>query len=189
MAEHTPQSSPPAKKKPVGKGVIIGGVVVVAAMAAAGGVMLRNAKAHSAAALAQTPSEPGDKAGAQSPSAEEVGQSEAEAAPVGEGGEAESSLVTLSPFVVNLDDDTGEMHYLKCTVAVQLSTPAHAKAFETAVPKTRNALLFYLSSLKVGDTQGLENKKKILERLRSEVRESAGKGAVADVYLTEFVIQ
>jgi flagellar basal body-associated protein FliL len=190
MAEHTEPSSPAVAKKGIGKGPIIGGVVVVAAMAVGGGVALRNAKAHTQAADAQAAGAdkpPGEGGAAEGAAVE--GAAKAEAEPVGEGGEEESSLVTMSPFVVNLDDDTGEMHYLKCTVAVQLSAPSHAKAFEASTPKTRNAVLFYLSSLKVGDTQGLDNKKKILERVRTEVRDSAGKGAVADVYLTEFVIQ
>jgi flagellar basal body-associated protein FliL len=112
-----------------------------------------------------------------------------DATPMGEGEEEASSLVNMAPFVVNLEDDSGEMHYLKVQVAVQLTAPTFTKAFETSTPKTRNALLFYLSSLKVADTQGTENKRKILERVRNEVRESVGKNAIADVYLTEFVIQ
>lgn len=189
MAEHTEPSSPAVAKKGIGKGPIIGGVVVIAAMAVGGGVALRNAKAHTQAAGAEGAPEPaaGEKPPGESAVPENAAKAEAE--PVHEGGEEESSLVTMAPFVVNLDDDTGEMHYLKCTVAVQLSAPSHNKAFEASTPKTRNAVLFYLSSLKVGDTQGLDNKKKILEHLRNEVREAAGKGAVADVYLTEFVIQ
>jgi flagellar basal body-associated protein FliL len=188
MSEQTTKSSPVVAIRGLGKGAIISGAAIAVALSVGSGVTMRDAHAQGPA----LPAARGDAPGSGEPagSTAEVGLGTGRTAqPVHGEAEEESSLVNMSPFVVNLEDDSGEMHYLKVQVAVQLTAPSFTKAFESSTPKTRNALLFYLSSLKVADTQGLDNKKKILERVRSEVRESVGKNAIADVFLTEFVIQ
>jgi flagellar FliL protein len=116
----------------------------------------------------------------------------------GEGGEGEHGdkpagpsepVVTMQPFVVNLVDESGEQRYLKITLAVELSARRFEKIFEHQTPRVRNAVLMQMSSLKTGDVLGAQNKKALIDKLRTEVQAIIGKNGVHDVYLTEFVVQ
>ena len=113
----------------------------------------------------------------------------------GEGEEAKgegegSAVVTLPSFVANIaDDGSGDMHYLKCTIALELNSKNYEKLIEPRTPRIRNAVLLYLSNLKLADTQGMANKQKILAELRKRISEALGKDAIAEIYLTDFVIQ
>ena len=116
---------------------------------------------------------------------EHEGAAEAEAAP----DTGEHPVITMAPFVVNLTDAGDETHYLKCTLALELGSAKLEHEFEHLTPRVRNAIVMYLSSIKVQDTIGKENKVKMLEHLRSDLQEVVGKGGVREIYLTEFVIQ
>lgn len=172
MASPNEESASTEPKKAGGskKGLYIGGIAVIVAASAGGGAFwhVKN-------------SAPADDKGKAAESAPVEAVSEEEAA---------NSLISLAPFVVNLNDDqSGEMHYLKCIFSVQLTHSKFAKTLENKTPKLRNDLIFFLSNLKVTETEGLENKQKILSRARDVIQTVVGKEAISDVYMTEFVIQ
>ena len=137
------------------------------------------------------------KMGAQAPAAgapAAAGHQEAKAAapeepPPAEEGEGGKSVVTMAPFVVNLEDENGESHFLKMTLAVELKDGKWSPFFEHQTPKVRNAVVLLLSNLKTAQTQGAQNKRKLVEDLRTTVSEAMGKNAIKDIFLTEFVIQ
>jgi len=97
-------------------------------------------------------------------------------------------IVNLDSFVVNLND-AEELHYLKCTIAVELTDPKWAPQFERQTVRIRNGVLLYLSSLKLAETVGIANKEKIQTALRERTTELAGAPMVKAIYLTEFVLQ
>lgn len=183
MAEEPKKEEAPAEAPKAGKGplVIIMAVLAAVTVGAAGGIffMLKKMpKAPPAVGAAATPAEA-------APPPEEP---PAEGGEGGEGGPAES-VITMAPFIVNLEDEGSDAHFLKVTIAVELVSPKWAKKFDHDVPKVRNAVLLLLGNLKMSNTQGTQNKKKILEQLRSTITETVGKSTVRDIYLTEFVIQ
>ena len=169
--EEAPAAAPKAKGGPA---VLVMAVLTAVTVGAAGSMFVMMKKMNKPVPVAS--GAPGAAAEAAPPPEEPPAES---------GGE---SVITLAPFIVNLEDE-GEAHFLKVTIAVELISPKWAKHFEHDVPKVRNAVLLLLGNLKMASTQGTENKRRILEQLRTTITEAAGKKDIRDVYLTEFVIQ
>lgn len=180
MADQTPPEAAPAKAGGTNKVALLGGMVVAAAIS--GGATFF---------LTRPPKEPPakvKKAVAEGAAAEEEAEEPEEESKV------EHPVVNLPAFLVNLGnvgDDASEQHLLKISIAVELggSGEEAAKEFEGKVAKVRSAVLMYLSTLKVEDVSGAENRKKLLEKMRSEVRRAVGGKVAKNVYLTELVVQ
>jgi flagellar protein FliL len=97
-------------------------------------------------------------------------------------------VVPLNPFIVNLNEEE-QVSYLKCSLAVEVTTKEWAAALETKAMPIRSAVILYLSSLTLGETRGTNNKQKILDELTTRIGDQLGEGAVSRIYLSEFVIQ
>ncbi len=102
--------------------------------------------------------------------------------------EVTGPLITLDPFVVNLNEP-GSSRYLKVQLQVEVANGAAAKAFEKSKQLIRDDLLSYLSGLKVADTLGAESKDKIRDELQAAVAEVIGEDRVHRVVFIEFVVQ
>ncbi len=175
--EEAPAAAPKAKGGPA---VLVMAVLAAVTVGATGSMFVMMKKMNKPVPVAS--GAPGAAAEAAPPPEEPPAESG------GEGEGPAESVITLAPFIVNLEDE-GEAHFLKVTIAVELVSPKWAKHFEHDVPKVRNAVLLLLGNLKMASTQGTENKRRILEQLRTTITEAAGKKDIRDVYLTEFVIQ
>lgn len=102
--------------------------------------------------------------------------------------EVTGPLITLDPFVVNLNEP-GSSRYLKVQVRVEVTNSAAAKLFEKSKTLIRDQLLRYLSGLTVADTQGPENKDKIRDEMVARVAEVIGEDRVRRTIFAEFVVQ
>lgn len=102
--------------------------------------------------------------------------------------EVTGPLVTLDPFVVNLDEP-GASRYLKVQLQVEVVNAAAAKVFEKSKQLIRDDLLSYLSSLKVAATQGAASKDQIRSHLHTAIGEVIGEDRVRRVVFIEFVVQ
>lgn len=180
MAEHTPPEAAPAKAGGTNKVALLGGMVVAAAISGGATFFLTRPPKEAPAKVKKAVAE-----GAAAKAAEE------EEEPEEEEGKKEHPVVNMPAFVVNLGDDLSDQHYLKVSIAVELAGEGEeaAKAFEGKAAKARSAVLMYLSTLKSEDVSGAENRKKILERMRTEVRHAVGSKVAKNVYLTELVVQ
>ena len=165
-------------------------MIIMAALAAvtlggAGGIffMLHRAPPHIAVP------EGGDEVAKEGDKSEKKSEGGHEEAAAPKEGESFPTIKLDPAFVANLTDEAGEQHYLKISLVVELSSAKFEKVLESRTPKLRNAILLYLSGLRTGDTVGVENKKAMIEHLRSNAQDVLGKGSVRDIYLTEFVIQ
>ncbi len=97
-------------------------------------------------------------------------------------------IVELEPFVVNLDD-VSVAKYLKVTVAIEIDKPeAEAELMEKKLV-ARDQILVFLSSLKVGDTVGIEGKASIKEGIINRLNNILVKGNVKNIYFKDFVVQ
>ncbi|MBE7220819.1 MAG: flagellar basal body-associated FliL family protein [Caulobacteraceae bacterium] len=140
--------------------------------------------------LTRPPKEPPAKAKKVAPPEGAAAAAEEEEEPEEEG-KKEHPVVNMPAFVVNLGDDLSDQHYLKVSIAVELAGEGEeaSKAFEGKAAKARSAVLMYLSTLQSEDVSGAENRKKILEKIGSEVRHAVGGKVARNVYLTELVVQ
>ena len=184
----TPNASTPSPAKG-GTGLLIMVALAAAALGGVGGMAVLLTHQGPAGAAA-----PGASAHGEAPAHGEHEESHGGESHGGEGhggggGGGDGALVTMAPFIVNLTDDAGEIHYLKTTLAVEVGASQDEKALEQRTPRARNAILLYLSSLRISETQGVANKNKMLERLAELLREICGRNAVRGVYFTEMVIQ
>ncbi len=102
--------------------------------------------------------------------------------------EVTGPVVALDPFVVNLNEP-GSARYLKVTLQAELTNSAAVHVFEKSKQLIRDAMLRYLSGLKVADTLGPDNKDHIRADLEAAVAEVIGEERVRRMIFAEFVVQ
>lgn len=96
--------------------------------------------------------------------------------------------ISLEPFIVNLNEPTSS-RYLKTTLEVEVHGEKRQLAFEAKKLAIRSDLLRYLSGLKLDQTLGEDAKMKIHDDLSARLVEILGEDVVAELYLTDFVVQ
>jgi len=101
---------------------------------------------------------------------------------------AAGPMLKLDPFVANLNEPDGN-RYLKVTLAVEMADELALAAADKQLTKLRDAVLMFLSSLGVTDTQGVEGKEEIRKELITRSKKLLGEQAVKGVFYTEFVLQ
>ena len=102
--------------------------------------------------------------------------------------EVTGPVVALDPFVVNLNEP-GSARYLKVTMQAELADRAATRVFEKSKQLIRDAMLRYLSGLKVADTLGPDNKDRIREDLETAVADVIGAERLHRMIFAEFVVQ
>lgn len=183
MADQTPPEAVAPKAGGTNKVIVLVAMLVAAAISGGATFALTRPKEEAKGKEAKV-------AHASKEGKEGEADDEEEAGPEEEG-KGEHAVVNLPGFLVNLGDDLNDPHYLKATIAIELDAVGEeaVKGFEGKTAKVRGAVLMYLSGLKLEDVQGVEARKKVLLNLRKEVRQTAGRKLVRDVYLTEMVVQ
>lgn len=108
----------------------------------------------------------------------------AEPAPAGE---AMGPIVSLDPFVVNLDEP-GTSRYLKVTLQVEVA-PKSEEVLAKSKELIRDAVLSHLSGLHLKDTLGAEAKDRLRQELVSKINKLVGQGRVRRMFFQDFVVQ
>ncbi len=123
----------------------------------------------------------GEDGGDSAPQGEEVKSGDQE-------GEAmESEVLSLSPFIVNLLDESGT-RYLKVSIDVELGgIGAEEAAKRTA--RIRDSIIILLSSKRYSDVGTVEGKYQLRDEMAARINKVMPKGHVKAVYFTDFVIQ
>jgi flagellar FliL protein len=122
---------------------------------------------------------------------EEAGEHDAEeATDDGHGGDTKGAFnQKVDAFIANLTSDDGEMHYIKCTLTVELGAESDVAKLDKKLPRVRQDVLLYLSGLTMSQTEGGEAKRKIRDGLDATVKAAAGKNLVKNVFVVELVVQ
>lgn len=97
-------------------------------------------------------------------------------------------VVALDPFVVNLDEP-GTSRYLKVTFQLELVKGDVEASIEKNKQVIRDAILSYLSGLKLADTLGAAAKDKMRADVMKKLEEIVGEHKVRRMFLQEFVVQ
>ena len=101
--------------------------------------------------------------------------------------EADLTVYTLEPFVVNLSGSGGR-RYLKMKMTVEMDGTKLEK-LTTQTYKIRDALIILLSSKTLEDISGAEGKYSLREEIKVRLDRIIGKDIIKNVYLLEFVVQ
>lgn len=96
-------------------------------------------------------------------------------------------IVSLDPFVVNLDE-LGTSRYLKCTLRLEVA-PKTEEAINSAKEVVRDVILSHLSGLHLKDTLGAEAKDRIRQDLIAKITKLVGPDKVRRLFFADFVVQ
>lgn len=125
------------------------------------------------------------------------GGAEAEAEGEAEGGgEAKSGkhaplserLITLDPFVVNLDE-AGAKRFLKTRIELETASPNEKAELQTRSAQMRDTIIVLLTSKRLEDLGGFEGKVILKNEIARRLNDMLGKEQIKSVLITEFVIQ
>lgn len=98
-------------------------------------------------------------------------------------------MLPLDDFIVNLAD-SGEQHYLKATVVLEIEDLPEIEAEITRLtPKVRDAMISAMSRSHFRDLLTLDGKGRLKASLKSAVNKVVKAEAVNDVYFTSFAMQ
>jgi flagellar basal body-associated protein FliL len=184
---HAPEEKKPdAPKAP--KGPLIFGVVSVLNLALSGFIAANIAFATTEEYEEEVAAE--DAHGA----AEESGGHGEEKKDDGHGGggggheESDGPIVTLDPFIVNLNEP-GSNRYLKATFDVEMNSARGVNNLKSSKRNVRDEIFRYLSSLSVSDTLGESSKARIQREVLTRIEREIGRNMVKKLFFTEFVVQ
>lgn len=97
-------------------------------------------------------------------------------------------VISLAPFVVNLDEP-GQSRYLKVTLQLELVKADAQAVLEKNMQVIRDAILSHLSGLKLADTLGAAAKDKLRGDILEKTKAIVGEHKVRRVFFQEFVVQ
>lgn len=161
------------KKK--GKGMLIGIIVAAVLVLGGGGFFLMKGMGGGSS----------DEAGAKESTSSHAPAKEGHGA---KAGASNGSLVSLDPFIVNLQDNSGT-RYLKLNINLELDTGSSGYEIEDLKPQIRDSLIILLSSKSYSDIGTVEGKYQLRDEIVARVNQFLGKSKVKTAFFTEFVIQ
>ncbi len=97
-------------------------------------------------------------------------------------------LVKIEPIVVNLSDED-EVHYLKCSLELEVTTAKDGEAIVARSSAVRNELILLLSSLTSESVRGEKAKIELLNKVAQRINKVLGRDVVQHVFFTELVVQ
>ncbi|MBF0559529.1 MAG: flagellar basal body-associated FliL family protein [Nitrospirae bacterium] len=106
----------------------------------------------------------------------------------GEGKKAETSLVQLDPFVVNVSSPTG-YRFAKLGICLDLSSPALADKAKAKNGQIRDVVITCVTSKTAQDITSPEGRMQLKEELIDRINSVLGDKAVKSIYFTEVVVQ
>jgi len=98
------------------------------------------------------------------------------------------TFFSLSPFVVNLQDNIGT-RYLKLTLKLELEYPEAENEIKAQLPRVRDALIILLSSKNYTEIGTVEGKYRLRDEIVKRVNRFITDAPVEGAYFTDFVIQ
>ncbi|GAB1535704.1 flagellar basal body-associated FliL family protein [Geovibrio sp. ADMFC3] len=98
-------------------------------------------------------------------------------------------LYPMEPFVVNLADPGGS-RYLRVTLQLELTMTKGLKdEIDKRVPQIRDAIITILSSKRFEEINSAQGKMIMKQQIMRRINSLLASGQIANVYVTEFVIQ
>ena len=149
-----------------------------------------SAEAAAAAEHGEAPAEAGAKEGAEAGDTEKGEHAGAEggAAAGGEQAPLSERLITLEPFVVNLDE-SGAKRFLRTKIELETRSPAARAELQTRSAQMRDSIIVLLTSKRLDDLGGFEGKVILKNEIEKRLDDMLGGDPIRSVLITEFVIQ
>ena len=97
-------------------------------------------------------------------------------------------IYSINPFVINLAGSGGK-RFLRVKMALELKSQRTFEQVHAQLPRVKDTLLTILSAKKFQDINTVEGKSDLRTEIAAKMDTLFSKGAVTNVYLTEFVIE
>jgi flagellar FliL protein len=112
----------------------------------------------------------------------------AQVIPAGELPQEGLVTVPLLPFVVNLNDQSGQ-RYLRLTLQLEVKGDKAKAVINQRLAQIRDRLIFLLSSKTFDDIRSAQGKYQLQSEISQHLNEALGAPLVVRVYFTEFIVQ
>lgn len=103
------------------------------------------------------------------------------------------NYIELKPFVANYGEPGGKVHFVKCEVSIQVTSPEAHHAVNYHMAQIRNDIVFLLTAQTEEQLKGIkaqgELAKKALKLVQNILVEEEGEAFVSDLFFTSFVTQ
>jgi len=112
-----------------------------------------------------------------------------------EGGETTTPTVTegvifpLEHFIVNVNDMSGNIRYLKIEIKLELEKIEMQPEIENRTPKIRDSIVTILTNKSVDDISNTSGKVRLKEEIKARINTFLTTGKITEVYFTDFIIQ
>ena len=97
-------------------------------------------------------------------------------------------IYSINPFIMNLAGSGGK-RFLRVKMDLELKDQIIFEQVRAQLPRVKDKLLTILSSKKFGDINTVEGKSNLRAEIAARIDTLFSKGAVTNVYFTEFVIE
>ncbi len=97
-------------------------------------------------------------------------------------------IYSINPFVINLAGSGGK-RFLRVKINLELKNQTTFEQVHAQLPRVKDTLLTILSSKKFEDINTVEGKSGLRTEIAATIDTLFSKGAVTQVYFTEFVIE
>ncbi len=97
-------------------------------------------------------------------------------------------IYSITPFVINLAGSGGK-RFLRVKMDLELKDQAIFEQVHAQFPRVKDKILTILSAKKFEDINTVEGKNKLRAEVAAAVDALLSKGAVTNVYLTDFVVE
>jgi flagellar protein FliL len=97
-------------------------------------------------------------------------------------------IFSIKPFVINLAGSGGK-RFLRTKMDLEMKDQATFDQVHAQLPRVKDKILTILSAKKFEDINTVEGKNKLRAEITTTIDALFSKGAVTNVYLTEFVVE
>ena len=97
-------------------------------------------------------------------------------------------IFSIKPFIINLAGSGGK-RFLRVKMELELKDQAIFEQARAQLPRVKDKILAILSVKKFEDINTLEGKNKLRAEVAAAIDALLSKGAVTNVYLTDFVVE
>ena len=101
----------------------------------------------------------------------------------------EGIIFPLEHFIVNVNDSSGSIRYLKIEIKLELENSDMQAEVENRSPKIRDSVVTILTNKSVDDVSDTKGKQKLKEEIRARINSFLTLGKIQEVYFTDFIIQ
>ena len=95
---------------------------------------------------------------------------------------------SLGSFIVNLNDPV-RRSYLKVKAVLELNSTDVSTEVDKRLPQLRDSIILLLSSKSYEEIASMEGKLRLRQEMLGQLNHHLGKGKLAAIYFTEFVVQ